>query len=82
MHCKFLCHGFGFPVVDSHNDQVSCLSVDDGSDCAGISGPHDQVAFRKTEAGPGEPGVAEVALRFGRSLGMFARPSLGALTAN
>jgi hypothetical protein len=26
--------------------------------------------------------VAEVALRFGRSLGMFARPSLGALTAN
>jgi hypothetical protein len=30
----------------------------------------------------GGPGVAEVALRFGRSLGMFARPSLGALTAN
>ncbi len=42
----------------------------------------DQIAFRKTEAGPGGPGVAEVALRFGRSLGMFARPSLGALTAN
>ncbi len=38
----------------------------------------DEVTLRKTEADPGGPGVAEVALRFGRSLGMFARPSLGA----
>ena len=37
----------------------------------------DQVAFRKTEPGPGGPGVAEVALRSGRLLGMSARPSLG-----
>jgi hypothetical protein len=37
----------------------------------------DQVAFRKTERGPGGPGVAEVALRSGRLLGMSARLFLG-----
>jgi hypothetical protein len=53
-----------------------------GADRTLVAGAQDQITFRKTEAGPGGPGVAEVALRFGRSLGMFARPSLGALTAN
>jgi hypothetical protein len=57
-------------------------SVEQSADRRAAVLPDDQVAFRKTEAGPGGPGVAEVALRFGRSLGMFARPSLGALTAN
>jgi glutathione peroxidase len=36
-----------------------------------------QVTFRKTVRGPGGPGVAEVALRSGRLLGMSARPSPG-----
>jgi hypothetical protein len=35
----------------------------------------EQVAFRKSVARPGGSGVAEVALRFGRSLGMSARSS-------
>ena len=40
-----------------------------------LASPDDQIAFRKTVAGPGEPGVAEIALRCGRLLGMFARLS-------
>jgi hypothetical protein len=47
-----------------------------------MAGADDQIAFRKTEAGPGGPGVAEIALRFGRLLGMSARASWGALTAD
>jgi hypothetical protein len=40
-----------------------------------MAGADDQIAFRKTKAGPGGSGVAEIALRFGRLLGMFARLS-------
>lgn len=36
---------------------------------------NDEVILRKTESGPGGSGVAEVALRCGRLLGMFARVS-------
>jgi hypothetical protein len=39
----------------------------------GFSTAQDEVTLRKTEAGPEGPGVAEVALRCGRLLGMFAR---------
>jgi hypothetical protein len=53
-----------------------------GADGRAPGRTQDDVALRKTEAGPGELGVAEVALRFGRSLGMSAQLSLGALTAD
>jgi hypothetical protein len=40
-----------------------------------MAGADDQIAFRKTEAGPGGPGVAEIALRF-MSLTGNVRPTL------
>jgi hypothetical protein len=60
----------------------SGAALDQGADRGLLTRTDDQVAFRKTEAGPGGLGVAEVALRFGRSLGMSAQLSLGALTAD
>jgi hypothetical protein len=46
--------------------------LDQGPDRALVSSTQDEVAFRKTVDGPGGLGVAEVALRCGRLLGMFA----------
>ena len=54
---------------------VAGLALDQRADRRAVLRANDQVTFRKTEAGPGEPGVAEVALRCGRLLGMFARLS-------
>jgi hypothetical protein len=48
--------------------------LDDGADRGAVEAD-DQIALRKTVEGPGEPGVAEIALRCGRLLGMFARLS-------
>ena len=48
--------------------------LDEGADRGAVEAD-EQIAFRKTVEGPGEPGVAEVALRCGRLLGMFARLS-------
>jgi len=49
------------------------LSFDQGADRGPVASSHDEVALRKTVSGPGRPGVAEVALRVGRLLGMSAR---------
>jgi hypothetical protein len=48
--------------------------LDDSADRGAVEAD-DQIALRKTVEGPGEPGVAEIALRCGRLLGMFARLS-------
>jgi hypothetical protein len=41
-------------------------AFDEGADLGGLVFADDQIAFRKTVDGPGEPGVAEIALRCGR----------------
>jgi hypothetical protein len=51
------------------------LAFDQSTDCREVVVADYEITFRKTKAGPGEPGVAEIALRFGRLLGMFARLS-------
>jgi hypothetical protein len=48
-------------------------ALNQGADRRGATSANDEVAFRKTKAGPGGSGVAEIALRCGRLLGMFAR---------
>jgi len=58
--------------------QVAGVAVDQGGHRRLAHRPNDQIPFRKTERGPGEPGVAEIALRLCRLLGMFARLSWGA----
>jgi hypothetical protein len=57
---------------DEH--QEPGLALDEGGD-SGLSATEEQVSFRKSVGRPGGSGVAEVALRFGRSLGMSARSS-------
>jgi len=46
--------------------RVTGLPLDQGADRGQVALADDQIAFRKTEAGPGGPGVAEIALRSGR----------------
>ena len=41
-------------------------AFDQGADLGGLIFADDQIALRKTVNGPGEPGMAEVALRCGR----------------
>ena len=67
---------FGVVAVGQvHQHGVAGGALDEGGDRGLVGLAHDQVAFRKTVVGPGEPGVAEVALRLCRLLGMFARLS-------
>jgi hypothetical protein len=60
-------------VRQVHQHHVSGGAFDQRSDGRLVQGSGDEIAFRKTKAGPGGSGVAEIALRFGRLLGMFAR---------
>jgi hypothetical protein len=62
-------------VGEVQQDGEPGAALDQGADRTATCCPDDQVALRKTVDGPGEPGVAEVALRCGRLLGMFARLS-------
>jgi hypothetical protein len=56
-----------------HQSNQAGLALNESADRRALVLADDEVTFRKTEAGPEEPGVAEVALRCCRLLGMFAR---------
>src|SRR6478672_10192130 len=62
-------------VRKPHQLGDSGLAFDECRDGRALPSANDQVSLRKTVVGPGEPGVAEVALRLCRLLGMFARLS-------
>lgn len=53
---------------------ASASALDQSADGRQVAVADNEISFRKTEIGPGGSGVAEIALRFGRLLGMFARP--------
>ena len=56
------------------SSSVNRVALHQGPD-RGTAQPEDEIAFRKTVGGPEGSGVAEVALRSGRLLGMSARLS-------
>ena len=58
------------------------MPLDQGDQMTAAVATDEQITLRKTEAGPGGPGVDEVSLRFGRLLGMSARLSWDALAAD
>jgi hypothetical protein len=49
-----------------HQSDQTGLALDEGADRRALVLADDEVTFRKTVVGPGEPGMAEIALRFGR----------------
>ena len=51
------------------------MPLDQGDQMTAAVATDEQITLRKTEAGPGGPGVDEVSLPFGRLLGMSARLS-------
>ncbi len=56
-----------------YQPQHPSLALDERGDRREVVVADDEITLRKTEGGPGEPGVAEIALRCCRLLGMFAR---------
>jgi hypothetical protein len=73
---------FGGLVLDFDEHAESGCAFHQRGDSTPTHSPDDQVALRKTEVDPWGSGVAEIALRLDRLLGMSTRSAWGALAAH